>query len=142
MNQAAPTNDAEHLRLLSVFHYVVGGLAALFALLPSVHLIMGIAMVTGRFDEGPGAGEAWLFGWFFIVVAATMIVAGIGFAVAMILTGRFLARRANYTFCFVVAALECIFVPFGTVLGVFTIVVLQRPLVREMFASTNRVGGA
>ena len=52
MNPEAPTkNDVEHLRLLSVFHYVVGGLAALFALLPSVHLIMGIAMVTGQLSR-------------------------------------------------------------------------------------------
>jgi len=33
----------------------------------------------------------------------------------------------------VMAAIECIFMPFGTVLGVFTIVVLARPSVKEMF---------
>jgi uncharacterized membrane protein YuzA (DUF378 family) len=26
--------DAEHLRLLSIFHYIVGGLAALFSFFP------------------------------------------------------------------------------------------------------------
>jgi hypothetical protein len=80
-------------------------------------------------------------GWFFIVLASAMIVAGIAFGVSVILAGRFLARRVYYTFCFVMAALECIFVPFGTILGVFTIVVLQRPTVKEMFTSPNRSGG-
>jgi hypothetical protein len=136
------TDDVEHLRLLSIFHYVVGGVAALCALFPILHVFMGIAMVTGRFGDGANPPEARLFGWFFIAVAAAMILAGIAFAVSMILTGRFLARRVYYTFCFVVAALECIFVPFGTILGVFTIVVLQRPSVKEMFASTNKVGGS
>jgi hypothetical protein len=135
-------NDAEHLHLLSIFHYVVGGLAALFALLPALHLFMGIAMVTGRFDEGSNQMEARFFGWFFIVIASAMIAAGIAFAASMILTGRFLAQRVYYTFCFVVAALECVFVPFGTVLGVFTIVVLQRPAVKKMFGTTSRRQGS
>ena len=30
-------------------------------------------------------------------------------------------------FCLVIAAVQCAFVPFGTVLGVFTIVALQKP---------------
>jgi hypothetical protein len=39
----------------------------------------------------------------------------------------------HYIFCLVIAAVECIFMPFGTVLGVFTIIVLQRPTVKAMF---------
>jgi hypothetical protein len=140
--EARMNNDAEHLRLLSIFHFVVGGLAALFALLPAMHLFMGIAMVSGRFDEGPNQTEARFFGWFFIIVASAMIVAGLAFATSMILAGRFLAQRVYYTFCLVVAALECVFVPFGTVLGVFTIVVLQRPTVKEMFGMTIARDGA
>jgi hypothetical protein len=38
-----------------------------------------------------------------------------------------------------VAALSCAFMPFGTVLGVFTIVVLVRPSVKQLFESS---GGA
>lgn len=56
-------DDLEHLRLLSIFHYIVGGLA-----------------------------------------------------------GLLLALFA--------------FPPFGTVLGVFTIIVLQRPSVKQLFAAT------
>jgi hypothetical protein len=36
-------------------------------------------------------------------------------------------------YCLVVAGIECIFMPFGTVLGVFTIIVLMRPSVRNLF---------
>ncbi len=38
--------DEEHLKLLSIFHYVVGGLAALFACFPIFHLIMGIVFIV------------------------------------------------------------------------------------------------
>ena len=37
-------------------------------------------------------------------------------------------------FHYAVAAIACMFMPFGTVLGVFTIIVLMRPSVKERFA--------
>jgi hypothetical protein len=33
------------------------------------------------------------------------------------------------------AAVECLFMPFGTVLGIFTIVVLNRDSVKPLFAT-------
>jgi len=35
------------------------------------------------------------------------------------LNGRFLSHRRRYSFCFVMACVEYMFMPFGTVLGVF-----------------------
>lgn len=127
------TQDLEQLRLLSIFHYVVAGLAALFALLPLFHLFFGIAMVAGWGElqqEGP---MAVAMGWLFIVFASLFILAGWAFAVCLLLAGRYLAQRRRYTFCLVMAALACMFMPFGTVLGVFTIIVLVRDSVRERF---------
>jgi hypothetical protein len=126
-------SDLEHLRLLSIFHYVVGGLAAMFALFPIFHLAIGIGMVSGRFPDPTEQRDMELFGWLFVAMAAMWIVAALTFAVSVILAGRFLARRTHYTFCFIVAALSCAFIPFGTILGVFTIVVLVRPGVRQLF---------
>jgi hypothetical protein len=37
--------DDEHLRLLSVFHYVLGGITALFALFPVFHLVFGLVIL-------------------------------------------------------------------------------------------------
>ena len=126
-------NDAEQVRLLSIFHYVVGALAGLCSLFPVVHLVVGIAMLTGRMSDMGTESEARLFGWLFVVAACLVIAIGLTFAVCIILAGRFLARHVYYIFCLVMAAVECIFMPFGTVLGVLTIVVLQRPTVKQMF---------
>jgi hypothetical protein len=126
--------DAEHLRLLSIFHYVVGGMTALFACFPCIHLAVGIALVSGALNPGRGHEQPPAFvGWLLIAVAALLILVGWSIALAILLAGRFLARRAHYLFCFVVAAVECIFMPCGTVLGVFTIIVLNRPSVRSLF---------
>ncbi len=37
------------------------------------------------------------------------------------------------TFVIVIAALSCAFFPFGTVLGVFTIIILSKPEVKSLF---------
>lgn len=126
--------DEEHLRLLSIFHYVVGGIAALFACFPFIHLAVGIALVTGAFPSRLGQEELdVLGGWLFIVVASVLILVGWTLAVAILVAGRFLARRTHYTYCLTVGGIECIFVPFGTVLGVFTIIVLSRLSVKSLF---------
>ena len=36
--------------------------------------------------------------------------------------------------CLVVGALECMMMPFGTVLGVFTLIALTKPSVKALFA--------
>jgi len=65
--------------------------------------------------------------------AAFFIVAGWTFAAMVAFAGRSLQTRQRYTFCLVMAGIECIFMPVGTVLGVFTIIVLVRDSVKELF---------
>jgi hypothetical protein len=64
------------------------------------------------------------------------MVAGVSFAVCLVQAGRALMQRRRYTFCLVIGGLSCILMPFGTVLGVFTILVLVRPSVRELFGAS------
>jgi hypothetical protein len=125
--------DNEHLKLLSIFHYIVSGIAALCACIPFIHLALGLFLVIAPGRMG-GNGEPPAFvGWFFITLASFFILVGWAFAVLVLIAGRFLAQRRHYTFCFVMGCVECLFMPFGTVLGVFTILVLIRPSVKEMF---------
>jgi hypothetical protein len=130
------TQDDEHLKLLSVFHYVVGALAGLFALFPVIHLVFGLLMIFAPHTFGAqGQPPPALMGWFFVIFAAVLIVLGWVFAGFVITAGRFLAKRKHHTFCLVVAGVECIFMPFGTVLGVFTIIVLMRESVKQQFTA-------
>jgi hypothetical protein len=126
--------DLQYLKLLSIFHYIVGGLAALFSFIPIIYVAIGMLAVCLP-DSFQGEGEAMplFIGWIFILIGAVLIVLGWAFAACVIIAGRSLVRRVHYLFCIVMAAIECIFMPFGTVLGVFTIVVLARPSVKEMF---------
>lgn len=215
--------DDEHLKLLSIFHYVVAGIIALVACFPIIHLIIGIAILSGALEgpfeehwdeEGPreppsavraeappeaaplelvpaepdkavppeaaplepgpaepdvaapaepvpaepgvrepdeaaetdeccppagGHGRrshgfgATLFGVIFVVGATIFILSGWTLAVLLFIAGRCLARRKRHLFCLVVAGISCLFMPFGTILGVFTMVVLLRPSVKAQF---------
>jgi hypothetical protein len=132
--------DLEYLKLLSVFHYVVGGLAALFACFPIVHLIMGIVfIVSSTRPDANGDAPPALIGWIFVGVAGIIILIGWSIAVCIIIAGRFLAERKRYMFCLVMAGIECLFMPFGTVLGVFTIIVLTRESVKAMFTAKQGI---
>ena len=126
--------DHEHLKLLSIFHYVVGGMAAFFACIPILHLVIGLIFILapGKFGQGSQQPPAFI-GWFFVVFASIFILLGWTLAILILLAGRLIARRKHYTFCFVAACVECLFMPFGTVLGVFTILVLNRQSVKELF---------
>lgn len=129
------SDDEHHLQLLSIFHYIVAALTALFACLPVFHFTTGIGLfITGltQPQETDGFPMA-LFGLMFAVIGGSFILFGWIFAVCIALTGYFLSKRKRYTFCLVMAGIECTFTPFGTVLGIFTILVLVRPSVKELF---------
>ena len=129
--------DESHLHLISIFYYVVAGLAALFSCIPFIHVTLGILMLTGTIkDTDTGEAMPALVGWLFISIGACIILAGWILTVLFTITGRFIAKRKRYTFCLVMAAVSCIFMPFGTVLGVFTIIVLSRPTVKQLYGIT------
>lgn len=140
MNPPSPaTQDEQHLRLLSIFYYVVGGLTAAIACFPLIHLGLGLAMLfspeffPGKPGEQPPPA---IIGGLFTCIGGFMFLTGQALAVSTILSGLFLARRTRYWFVFVVACIQCALLPFGTVLGVFTIITLSRESVKALFHPT------
>ena len=121
----------QQIRLLSIFHYVVAGLAAMFALFPLIHLAVGIGLLSGRL--GGTDPDAALVGWLFVAISVAFIASGLVLAGFIAYAGRCLQQRRRHTLCLVVAGLECMLMPFGTVLGVFTLVVLMKPQVKPLF---------
>jgi hypothetical protein len=131
--------DAEHLRLLSIFHYVVAGVGTLFSCFPVFHLAFGLVMLFAPDALGqpsrPNDAEALrLVGIVMTTAATAFILIGWTISFCVFLAGRYLARRQHYTFCLVMAAILCMIMPLGTVLGVFSIIVLIRPSVKALFA--------
>lgn len=129
------SQDEQQLKIIEICYYVVGGMAGLFALIPILHVVIGILMLKGIIpidDEGQQAPA--FVGWLFIGIGSSLIFFGATLCLLMILNARFLAKRRRYSFCFIMSIISCLFMPLGTILGVLTIIVLSRPAVKTVFA--------
>jgi len=132
--------DSEHITLLAVFHFVISGLA----LLGIGFLFFHYALMSTFFSHP----ERWtaknetapppevfqffhLFIWIYIFMGVALLLACIG----NLVSGIFLCLRKHRMFSLVIAGLNCLQVPFGTALGVFTIIVLQRDSVRRTYVA-------
>ena len=62
-------------------------------------------------------------------------------AVLIAMAGVYLHKRKARTFIFIVAAIQCTNAPLGTVLGVFTILVLNRESVKDLALYLGKISG-
>ncbi|MBC8103091.1 MAG: hypothetical protein H7Z41_10945 [Cytophagales bacterium] len=127
--------DEDNLRLLSIFHYVLGGVTILGASIFLIHFGMGLAMLLnpGWMKESNGDAPPAFMGWLFTLMGGGAVAVGWALGGLTIHAGRCLARRTGYTLALVMACLNCLHAPMGTALGIFTILVLNRPSVKAMF---------
>jgi hypothetical protein len=128
--------DEDHLRLLSIFHYVLAFMDGVAGCFPLIHVSIGIAMLTGAFNAGPNPPPPEL-GLFFAVIGGSISLLFWSLAILKVLAGRWLSQHTHCRFCFVVAVIECLQMPMGTALGVFTILVLSRDSVKALFAGIS-----
>jgi len=120
-----------NLDTISTFHYVWGGLKLFASLIVLFYLVVGIGMVIVGIDVGET--EMQLSGWIFIVFGFICFLIVVALGVLSLLCGKYLRERRNRVFCMVMAALACANPPLGTVLGIFTILEIEKPEVKKIF---------
>ena len=128
--------DNRHLSTLSILHFVGAGLAFLGLGFVGLHYaLMGTVFNNPDLWKGaaqpPPADFFAVFKWIYVVLAAWYGTS----LVLNLLAGVYLRRKVHRTFCFVVAGMNCLHMPLGTILGIFTIIVLARDSVRAAFTS-------
>jgi hypothetical protein len=127
--------DADHLKLLSIFHFIGVGLALLGILFVLAHYAIFHAffsnpkMWENQKQTPPPAEFFAIFKWVYMVLAVWFVASG----VLNLLSALFIRARKHRIFSLVVAGTNCLYMPLGTVLGVFTIIVLIRDSVRELY---------
>lgn len=127
--------DAEHLRLLRIGYFALGGVAVFTSLFGLLYVFMGVMMGTvmqgvPQQPDGPPPEAAV---WFMVGFGLLFLLASGAWALLSFLTARGLRRRRWRGLCFVTAALSCLYIPFGTLIGAFTFVVLGRSSVRALY---------
>jgi len=86
---------------------------------------------SNKANQPPPAFVGWIFGG----IGFGLFVVMIAMAALKFRTALCIDKRTSKTFCTVIAALSCLEVPYGTLLGVFTFLVLGRDSVNAQFAS-------
>jgi len=128
--------DQEHVNLLSIAYLVSACMNAVFSLFGLLYASMGV-FITAAIARGPAAAGQGpppeFVGWIFGLIGFCLFAFMVTLAALKFLAYRRLKQRRSRVFCMVVAGLSCLGVPYGTVLGVFTFVVLTRPSVVRMF---------
>ena len=127
------SKDLEHLRLLSIFHYVAAGVLGFFSCAFIFHIVFGLIFLLSPEAFDNGEPPPTFMGWLFLIMGSAAVLSGWTLAILLIVAGRFLKKHKRRIFCMVVAGISCLFMPAGTVLGVFTILVLSRPTVKTLF---------
>ena len=74
------------------------------------------------------------FIWFYLFMGVLLLTG----LVLNVLSGVFLLQKRNRLFSFIIGGLNCLQIPFGTALGVFTILVLSRESVRELYTDSMK----
>ena len=103
----------------------------LFTAFPLLYVGMGVAMLGGKLDGGKGPPP--FLGWMIVAFGVMAALFSITYMALIVYAGRCIKRTQNWTYVIVMAALSCAFFPFGTALGVFTIIILSKPDVRALF---------
>lgn len=151
MEEGPNADDAEHLGALSIGHFILSAFALLGAVPVVVYgaagaklvdelgsdLSMAMGDIPGHPGTSPFGGSSDTMIQDLGTLLTTMIVASVILALVaaihLLLVGIQIRRRRWWTFCYLTGWGECLMFPFGTILGVFTIIVLSRPSVKRLF---------
>jgi hypothetical protein len=132
--------DEEHLKLLSLGYMISAATSAFFSLFGLMYVAMGFAMsaviahapgVAAKPNQMPPA----FIGHVFAGIGFAFFTAMIVLAAAKLKAAFCIRGRRSRTFCMVMAGISCLEVPYGTVLGALSFIVLGRESVAQLFHS-------
>ena len=131
--------DNEHLKLLTLFHYISGGLTLAFALFIGAYFFFIYAMIfsSGLQEEiSPAMNDTFPAALLTVILTFMIIffILALAFGVAQIVSGRLIELRKMRWFSFTIAIINLLSIPYGTVLGVLTIIVLDRYSIKDQYS--------
>ena len=151
MEEEVSAEDLEHLSALSTGHYILAGVS-LFSGIPALmwgvagaklldeagsDMAVALGDISGQAGADPfgGGADAMLadVGTLLVTAIVAGLVIALVAAIHLTLVAVKIKQRRWWTFCYLTGWGECLMFPFGTILGIFTIIVLGRPSVKKLF---------
>jgi hypothetical protein len=133
--------DEEHLKMLSLGYVVSAGVSAFYSLFGLLYVFMGIMMSTTHFPSPQTPANSAqtpspaFVGWIFTGIGLAFFLSAIAVTAARFRAAWCIKHRKGRVFCMVIAGIGCLELPYGTVLGIFSFLVLGRESVVQLFCS-------
>lgn len=126
--QYIPTDNMDTFATL---HLVKGILTILFSLFFLLYIFLGAAMNLSVFDQDPHMPFDPSI--IIITIGAVGFIITVSIGILTLLAGKYIKERRNYNFIFAIAILNCLAGVLGIILGIFTILDLNKPHVKAQF---------
>ncbi len=135
------SQEADQLRILAILKTIYGALIFVGSIFVVAYFaFMGVMFSSFATTTRSGPGAATrpdaippAFGSIFLVVGIIVMIILWALGGIAVYSGKCIRERRNWTLVMVSACLNCLHMPLGTALGVYTIIVINKPSVRAQF---------
>ena len=124
-------NTEDHnLRIFKILYIIKGIITLAFSVLPLLYIFLGLFIFQK--DELPEEHNQ-IGGALIMFIGITVFLFLLVLGILTLLTAKYLGEKKNYDFIFVMAILNCLTGILGIILGIFTIIELNKPVVKRLF---------
>lgn len=128
-------NQSNNLNTFSILFLVKGVLTLFLSFIPLIYVFLG-PVISASMDEADRAEMPFDLETFMVGFGLVFFVIIIVMAILNFVAARMLKKRTGYYFIFVMAILSCLSGVLGILLGVFTLIELNKPHVKELFGQS------
>jgi hypothetical protein len=137
--------DDRDFRRLAWAHYIAGGLTVLMAVPSAAAIWQGSDWVQALISQFGLRGlfqdldlPAELLDQMLVLLFTSITLMVLLHAAILVWVGRCLAQARHYWVVYIFSILDCTYIPLGTVIGIWAVVVLNRASVKARFGLPYR----
>src|SRR5688572_22039288 len=115
--------DQDQLKILSICFKVYGVIHGLLSSFALIHVCLGAGMVFNPDffkDTTTGEPAPAFLGWIFLIIGLVVLISGWTIGILNFIAGKAIMQRTKRTLILVMAGINCLSIPLGTTLGIFT----------------------
>ncbi|WBL24129.1 hypothetical protein [Zunongwangia sp. HGR-M22] len=131
--EALQTNPGRNLETYRILFIIKAVLNLAFTLFGLIYIIIGFVIPSQAMPDH----FFNLFNVVFFIAGGVFILLSIILAVITFLAAKYLKERKNWSFIVAVSVVNCLTGVLGIVLGILTIIELQKPEVRAIFDTSK-----
>jgi len=122
--------EEHNLRIFKILYIIKGILILAFSLIPLFYIFLGVYI----FNENDTPQEnSQLGGAIVMFIGIALFLFFLAMGILTLLAAKYLGEQRNYDFIFVIAIINCLTGILGIILGIFTILELNKAQVKRLF---------